>query len=110
MGGAYDGVKSTFYFVSYMFGFAGEFAQPGWGRQTSGTSNAPSKGYQYGQYTKTTPQGNDVTIYNGRGQAVLRYDYSHPHAGMQPHVHQFDWWKYNGKWRWNGKTGNVYPL
>ena len=110
LGGAYDGIKSTFYFVSYMFSYAGQFAQPGWGRQTSGTSNAPSKGYQYGQYTKTTPQGNDVTIYNGRGQAILRYDYSHPHAGMQPHVHQFDWWKYNGKWRWNGKTGNVYPF
>ena len=69
-----------------------------------------NKGPQYGQYTKMTQQGNDVTIYNGRGQAILRYDYSNPHDGMQPHVHQFDWWKYNGKWRWNSITGNVYPF
>ena len=110
LGGAYDGVKSAFYFASYMFGYAGQFAQPGWGRQTSGTANAPSKGPQYGQYTKTNLRGNDVTIYNGRGQPILRYDYSHSHGGMQPHVHQFDWWKYNGKWRWNGKDGNVYPF
>lgn len=60
-------------------------------------------------YIKITPQGNDVTIYNGKGQAFVRYDFSHSHMGMNPHVHYINWWKYGGKWRWNGPTGMVEP-
>ena len=31
LGGTYDEAKSAFYFASYMFGYARQFAQPGWG-------------------------------------------------------------------------------
>ena len=107
LGGAYDGVKSTFYFASYMFGYAGQFAQPGWGRETRGKTDAPQYSHQYGKYIKETPRGNDVTIYNGRGQAIIRYDSSHIHNGMQPHTHYIKWWIYNKKWRWDGPRGTV---
>lgn len=107
LGGAYDGVKSAFYFASYMFGYAGQFAQPGWGRETRGKTDAPQYSHQYGKYIKETPKGNDVTIYNGRGQAIIRYDSSHIHNGMQPHTHYIKWWIYNKKWRWDGPRGTV---
>ena len=109
LGDSYELIKGGLYFSSYFLGYIGQFAQPGWGKQTSGVQKAPPKGSPYGAYTKITPQGNDVTIYNGRGQAIIRYDFSHDHGGMIPHVHSFKWWMHNGKWRWNGHKGIVSP-
>lgn len=110
LGESYDEIKISFYFSSYMFNYAGQFAQPGWGKQTEGKDNAPRNGYKYGRYTKITPNGNDVTIYNGKGQSIYRYDFSHDHAGIQPHIHKFNWWIYDQEWRWNGKNGKVFPF
>ena len=90
-----------------MFGYAEQFAQPGWGRETIGITDAPQYRHQYGKYIKETPKGNDVTIYNGRGQAIIRYDSSHIHNVMQPHTHYIKWWIYNKKWRWDGPRGTV---
>ena len=109
LGEYYDDVKGAFYFTAYMFAYVGQFAQDGWGRQTSGTKKAPQKSYKYGAYTKISPKGNDTTIYNGRGQAIYRYDFSRPHNGMSPHIHRFKWWVHDGKWRWDGPEGTVYP-
>ena len=109
LGDSYDEVRGVFYFASYFIGYIGQFANPGWGKQTSGNKKAPSNGSPYGAYTKQTPQGNDVTIYNGRGQAIVRYDFSHDHGGMIPHIHSFKWWIHDGIWRWNGHNGTVSP-
>ena len=106
---AYEPIEASLYFTSFMFSYVAQFAQPGWGKQTTGIKDAPKNGPQYGKYTKITPQGNDVTIYNDKGQAFIRYDFSHSHDGMIPHIHYISWWKYNG-WRWNGPTGKVYPF
>ena len=46
LGGAYDGVKSAFYFAAYTFGYVGQFAQPGWGRETRGKTDAPQYSHQ----------------------------------------------------------------
>lgn len=109
LGHYYEGARTTLYASSMLFPYAAQYAQPGWGRQTSGTKDAPQHGPKYGMYTKTTAKGNDVTIYNGRGQAIYRFDSSHSHGGMQPHIHVIKWWKYDGKWRWDGPTGRVIP-
>jgi RHS repeat-associated protein len=109
LGELYDPIKAGLYFTSYLLSYIGQFAEPGWGKQTSGTKDAPQTSSPYGAYTKTTPKGNDVTIYNGRGQAIVRYDFSHSHGGMIPHVHQFRWWIHKYKWYWDGKKGTVSP-
>jgi len=109
LGHYYEGARTTLYASAMLFPYASQYAQPGWGRQTSGNEKASQYGPKYGKYTKTSQGGNDVTIYNGRGQAIYRFDSSHSHGGMQPHTHIFQWWKYEGKWRWDGHRGTVVP-
>jgi hypothetical protein len=99
-------VKETLYFASYLIGYTGQFAVPGWGKQTSGKEDAPKFGDKYGAYTKNS---GGLTIYNGRGHAIARYDFNHSHFGMQPHIHYFKFWFYGGEWRWDGKDGTVRP-
>lgn len=110
LGDSYEGIKTGLYFVSYLFPAIGEYAQSGWGRETTGTKNAPPKSHPYGKYIKNGSKGNDITIYNGRGQAIVRYDYTHSHNGMNPHIHMIKWWKHNGKWWWDGPKGIVCPF
>lgn len=93
-----------------MFGYTAQFAQPGWGRQVSGTKDAPQRGPKYGMYVKTTINGNDTTIYDGNGLGICRYDFSHDHCGWQPHAHEYAWVKHNGKWYPNKKYNRVYPF
>jgi RHS repeat-associated protein len=110
LGDSYDTIKGGFYLASMAFPYASQFAQPGWGKQLSGTKDAPQNGPKYGSYTKINPKGNDMTIYNGRGQSIYRFDTSHPHNGWQPHVHNINWWIHGKKWRWNGPKGEVFPF
>ena len=109
LGDYYEGTRTTLYVAAMFFPYVSQYAQPGWGKQTSGTKDSLQYGPKYGAYTKTTPKENDVTIYNGRGQSIYRFDSSHSHGGYQPHVHDISWWKYGGQWRWDGPTGKVFP-
>jgi hypothetical protein len=106
LGDSYDSVKGTFYFAAYLIGYTSQFAVPGWGKQTYGKDDAPQYGDKYGAYHM---KNSSLTIYDGRGYSIARYDFGHAHNGMQPHVHYFNWWFYDGKWRWDGKTGTVKP-
>ena len=105
-GESYNTVKGAFYIASSLIVYASQFAVPGWGKQTYGKDDAPQYGDKYGAYHKNT---DSLTIYNGRGQAVARYDFGHEHYGMQPHVHYFKWWIYDDIWRWDGKKGTIRP-
>gem|GEM_PF-5870664 len=60
------------------------------------------------RYIQKTPNGNNITYYNRKGRQVRRVDFSHSHAGMCPHVHDFAWYKSPIGWRWI-ETG-VYKL
>ena len=110
LGESYDVIKGALYFTSYFLGYMGQYAQPGWGKQTSGTKDALERGNPYGAYTKITSNGNDVTIYNGNGYAITRYDFSHSHGGMNPHIHYFKRWIYDDVLRSNFPKGKVFPF
>ncbi len=105
LGDSYDMIKGGFYMASMAFPYASQFAQPGWGWQKKGTQDAPmQKGPKYGTYTKITPKGNDVAVYNGRGQQIYRFDtsrlkYFTEYNMKLQHMHYYEWWKYEGKWR-----------
>ncbi len=110
LGNSYDDIKGALYFTSYFLGYMGQYAQPGWGKQTSGTKDALEKGDPYGAYTKITPRGNDTTIYDGNGYAITRYDFSHSHGGMNPHIHYFNRWIHDNVLRSNFPKGKVFPF
>ena len=110
LGNAYDDIKGALYFTSYFLNYMGQYAQPGWGRQTSGAKDALERGDPYGAYTKIRPEGNDTTIYDGNGYAITRYDFSHSHGGMNPHIHYFSRWMHNNVLRSNFPKGKVFPF
>ncbi|MBP5407850.1 MAG: RHS repeat-associated core domain-containing protein [Bacilli bacterium] len=110
LGDSYSTTETLFYISAYELIDVSQYAQPGWGREKRGKQDAPSKGPQYGKYIKETRNGNDVTIYNGNCKPIIRYDYSHSHGGLTPHVHYFDWWTHDGVLRSNWPKGKVSPL
>ena len=110
LGNAYDDIKGALYFTAYFLGYMSQYAQPGWGKQTSGVKDAMEKGDPYGAYTKITPKGNDTTIYDGNGYAIIRYDFSHSHGDMCPHIHYISRWIHNNVLRSNFPRGKVFPF
>ena len=59
----------------------------------SGISRAPKSSIPNSQYIQNTDNGDirSITQFNEMGLPAQRTDYMHPHAGVQPHVHVYEY-------------------